>query len=96
MEGYSASAILVLIIPGIITLLRNKGLVNSDYAALVAFTLGCIAGVVLHQLGVPDGENLVQAAINGAMIGGTATGLYTIKHKLVDKAVASVKEKITR
>jgi len=83
MDIFGAAGALAVAIPFIVGLLKKLKWMNSKFAALAAFALGALGGVIAFYVKMtPEGMTLLQALMAGIAIGGTSTGLYDLTKKL--------------
>jgi len=85
MDFFGIAGILVIAIPFIVNILKNKvEWIGTRYAPVAAFVLGIVGGLIGWKLGfTPEGMTLIQCIVSGVAIGGTSTGLYDVAKKSI-------------
>ncbi len=79
---FGIGGIAALVIPIVIGILKKYIKLPKGICPVVAFVVGIVFGVIVHYLKLAPDLTLLQAALAGAAIGGTSTGLYDMKKRL--------------
>lgn len=80
---FEVGGIIAFIIPLIVGILKKYLKIPKGICPIVAFAIGVIAGIVVFYLKLIPDISLFSAALAGAFVGGTSTGLYDIKKRFV-------------